>query len=491
MSEKRPYRVIVWCAVSSKQQAAEDKASLPAQEEEGREFTRAVGGVAVDVLTVPGHSRDIVLFEDAAREMEAYQCLRDHCEASDFDVLWARDPDRLGRDPALAQTVASLVERSGAEVYCASAPHVLGQGGAGQRYVYAIQSVRAGEDQQRRKQYQRMGMRRRIERGMPSNRWPYGYRPIRDHLTGRAIGAEFDENVGAVQMATEMFLRGEPYTAIAQALDASPYRPPVAERWVSATLYCWMHSPTYAGIAYWSDFRSDGPSDRFPAVWDEDTYQAVVRECEARKRGTYRKVEGSPFLDVAFCARCGGRMVKTSGSSHTEALRCSTHHKRSKTGVSCHANNIRLDTVKKAIATYLAGIADLDELNARLSQQVDREPLRQRLEEIQRQLDAIEKKRQRLALAYAGGAMDMQVYRAADDRVLDEAAALEDEGDRIRAELARVVDSERRFEDIQDVKAIVEAGLSELSPLEVATALRNIGLRVEIEDRQIVRILLV
>lgn len=483
--EGKPYRVIVWCAVSSKQQAQEDKASLPAQEAEGREFAETVGGAVVDVLVVPGHSRDIVLFGDAAQQIEAYQKLYDHCEAADFDVLWARDPDRLGRDPALAQTVASLVERSGAEVYVASAPHQLGQTTSGQRYVYAIQSVRAGEDQRRRVRYQRMGVRKRIERGLPL-KWPHGYVPIRDHLTGRVVGAEFDEGVGAVRLATELFLRGEPYTEIAKALDASPHRPPVSDRWRGQTIWVWMNSPTYAGIAYWADFRADGPSPYFPAVWDRETYRAVLRELENRKQATYRKQSGSPFLGVAFCARCGARMVKTRNQAGTVWLRCGTHRKSSFTGTTCHANNIKMEAVGQAISAYLAQLVDLEAVNAQLADQADREPLRERLAEIERSVEAAEKKRNRLALAYAAGAMDMSIYRTADDQVLDDLAALAEEAERIEAELAREVDPAVRLAGIEIVRVMLEEELEDVPALEVSTVLRNIGLRVEIEDRRVV-----
>ena len=37
-SNDKPYRVAIWCAVSSKVQAADDKVSLEAQEQAGRDW---------------------------------------------------------------------------------------------------------------------------------------------------------------------------------------------------------------------------------------------------------------------------------------------------------------------------------------------------------------------------------------------------------------------------------------------------------------------
>jgi DNA invertase Pin-like site-specific DNA recombinase len=489
VSEKRPYRVIVWCAVSSKRQAAEDKISLPAQEQEGREFAEAVGGVTVDVLLVPGHTRDIVLFEDAAREMEAYQQLREHCEVRDFDVLWARDPDRLGRDPALAQTVASLVERADAEVYVASAPHPIGQGGSGHRYVYAMQAVSAGENQRQRKRYHKMGMRRRVEGGLVPCRWPYGYRPVRDPVSGRVVGAELTEDAGAVRMATERFIRGDPYAVIARMLDESVYSPPETDHWNSQTIYQWMQSDTYAGLPSWGEFRASKPSAAFPAIWDETTYQAVLRERENRRGQTNRRYDGgSPFLDVAFCARCGGRMTRAISNAGTMRLRCATHSSVRRTGVGCHPNYIQMDVVRAEVSAYLAGLDDPQKVAAELAEGPDQDRIEARLAEIEKQAAASEPKRKRLALAFASGAMDMEMYRETDDQILVDLSRLEDEAEELRLELAQVVDPEQLFGAIQDVRWLLDEGMDELPGIEVATALRSIGLRLLIEEREVVAI---
>ena len=164
--------------VSSKAQVGEDKVSIDAQLEAAREFAVTLGGEVIDQLVVPGHSRDIIFWADAEAEMDAYRQLREACQSGDFDVLHCVDADRLGRDPALSNQVVSLVEKSGAEVYFASAPHPIGQQTAGHRYLFAIQSTRAGEDQRRRVQNQRMGLQARVRRGLPAGNWPRAMFPF-------------------------------------------------------------------------------------------------------------------------------------------------------------------------------------------------------------------------------------------------------------------------------------------------------------------------
>ena len=52
----QPYRVAIWCAVSSKAQATDDKVSLGSQEQAGRDFAAAIGEHVVAVYTLPWHS---------------------------------------------------------------------------------------------------------------------------------------------------------------------------------------------------------------------------------------------------------------------------------------------------------------------------------------------------------------------------------------------------------------------------------------------------
>ena len=53
-----PLLVAIWCAVSSKQQAEPDKISLESQEQQGRAFTEAIGGVVVRTCMIRGASHE-------------------------------------------------------------------------------------------------------------------------------------------------------------------------------------------------------------------------------------------------------------------------------------------------------------------------------------------------------------------------------------------------------------------------------------------------
>jgi DNA invertase Pin-like site-specific DNA recombinase len=490
MTNTRPPRVAIWCAVSSKAQAADDKISLDDQERAGREFADAIHGHVVRVYRIPGHTRDLIFWHQAEADMPAYRQLRHDLEARAFDVLHAIDPDRLGRDPALSNQVISLVEKSGAEIYLASAPHVVGQKGTGTRYVYAIQTVRAGEDQQRRVAHARMGIRKRIERGLPGNNlWPLGYRRIRDPDTGRITGAQFDELADAVRLATDLFLRGETYLNIKSALDASIHHPPHKDRWTYSTVRKMLHNDTYAGRPAWGKYRHTTPSPLYPALWDETTYQAILRERRRRSGRKHRRRQGSPLANVAYCARCGGRMTRTRHKTQYW-LRCATHNSRTVTGhPGCHSNKIRELTILAAVTSYVAGLLTSNDLTARLTARDPNTALHAQLIRLDHALSDLNQKRQRLALALASGTIDPEIYRTTDDLILDDINKLNDAKDNIQGQLHTTPDPAVRYRTILDLSR--QLTQPDTPAIELSTALQDAGIRIECENRQITAIYLI
>jgi len=83
--------------------------------------------------------------------------------------------------------------------------------------------------------------------------------------------------------------------------------------------------------------------------------------------------------------------------------------------------------------------------------------------------------------------MDLAVYREVDDQVIAGAEALEAEAVGIRSELARVVDPVVRLTDIQELVDELRDNPDILPSITIATALRNVGLRVFVENGRIVR----
>jgi len=351
------HRVAIWCAVSSKPQAAEDKDSLRVQEHDGRAWADSIQSPVVRIYSVPGHSRDYIHYLDAEQDIPAYRALREDAENGMFDVLWCRARDRLGRTDALIAQVEAIVQAAAGRVYSAAVPTSLdGKQSRSDLYIGAFERAQAQADNEDRVDKHAMGIRRRIERGLPASHWPHGYRAVRDDK-GHTTGGEFVAGeIEAVQIVTRLYLDGLGYDAIAQRLNASPYRPRRARRWLVYAVRDIIQSDFYAGFVHFGDITNAEPSERYPLVWDADTHAEIVRERARRYQGG--KPPASPVTSIVRCRRCRHPLVSTRVTWHTDTpyriFRCWVHLQKRLNGHGCHPNRIHENVVIDALEAFIA-----------------------------------------------------------------------------------------------------------------------------------------
>jgi len=479
-------RVALWCAVSSRPQADTDKASLPAQEAAGRQFAERIGGAVVVVYTVPGHTRDIVLWQDAEREMPAYRELREDCERRAFDVLHAVDMDRLGRHEALAYQVIGLVEKAGAEIYLASAPHTIGETGTAQRYIYAIAAARSQEDISRLRSRLDMGMRRRVSRGLPPHSWPYGYRRIRDDQ-GHTVGAEHDPDTApAVRLITRLFLAGATYNDIARELERAGYPTRQGHRWDSGTVRRMLHSDTYAGFPHFGDTQAAEPSSHYEPFWDAATWAAVKRERRNRYRD-HRRTKGCPLHKVAVCARCGSTMARYHKGRPYYYLRCGRRRTDVHGPSPCNHSVIREELVLAEIGNWLEQFITLADVLA-YSGTDARTDLQQRMQDAAQRVDSLQQQRHRLALALAASKMDVDVYHNADASLRIQLDAAQEEYERLEVVWTATPEPGAQFTALTGLRDLFVAGALATDPLEMNERLRSAGIRVYVDGNKVVKI---
>ena len=412
MTDRR-WRVGIWCAVSSKPQATEDKSSLQDQEAAGRRFAATVGE-AVAVYLVPGHSRTMWRWEEAERQMPAYRELRQDVEANRIDVLWCLESSRLGRDAALVQQVVSLLESHGAELWRADAPHELGQRSTSHRFLDAFGSVIAQQEGERITERMERGMRNRARRGLFSPSVPHGY-------VKSEGGYEQDEGADAVREITRLYLEGHSINEIRRRMDASGHPPPRGLHWVRQTIANICNNDAYAGYPHWRDSTCPEPSRYYEAIWTAETHAAIIRERERRYSGPYVRSGASPLTGVAVCARCGYRMNRTVHNETGHAyLRCTLHSNRWSVGGDreCHGNFVREDAALATLAQYVKALGTddtIDRILARRQDQQQADESAEELDRLSRQLADLDSRRERLALAFAAGDMALAYYRRADD----------------------------------------------------------------------------
>ena len=489
-----PLRIGIWAAVSSAVQATDDKISLTEQEDAGRQFAQQVGGQVARVYSVPGHSRSIVLYSDAAEQMDAYADLLSDLKAGEIDVLHYVSVDRLGRTTALAQTVLDLCQQYNVRTHKAGTAFTA-ERTHGEGLVNAVESWNAARELAELRRRHQMGMRARTRRGLFPAIVPAGYQPIQN-ARGETVGAEFTDAAATIREATRLFLQGLPYSEIARRMDAAGYATPTGAAWYPQLVNRWMHNDAYAGIVVWGDVRATEPSAHYPALWDSDTYEAVLRE-RADRRTTHRKHISTPLLGIALCHRCKANMVRViSGAKQPDGtyphryLRCSTYHYARSLRIldgsdDCHANGIQEEIVRDAVIAVLFEIADLDDLRARILMP-ERNEQEAQIERVQSRIHAIELERERLAEALAGGAMDLDVYQAVDapkrEELLAKRARLVELHQERQLSVAPVV----RWQSVEELRTLIADGWDGVEPSRLNALLRRLGLRVWVENGVIV-----
>jgi DNA invertase Pin-like site-specific DNA recombinase len=345
VSARRTKRVAIWAAVSSLPQAK--KISLEDQLAVGRQHAERHHAEVVAELVVPGESRNIVLFEEAASRINAYNDLRTLIDTKSIDVLIYLDRSRLGRTAALSMAVAELCNRAGILLYETESPPAdleFRPADHSDMLIGAIKSVDAQHEIRKIQERHRKGMADRVARGRMPGKINFGYVPVYEH--GKLSGYSIDEEAAeTVRLIVSLYLdRGFGALNIADHLNRVGKPAPAGGQWGhSQVTFLLRRIWRYAGFAELNVHSKSGrPYVRakglWPAIITEDQARAVVAEREARNDARKSVHTVYRFTRMVYCAVCGARFhaltkrrtwTKADGSpgefSHV-AYRCPADH---------------------------------------------------------------------------------------------------------------------------------------------------------------------
>lgn len=187
-------RVLIVCAVSSPEQAKDDKESMGAQERDGVAWADAAGATIVDIVRIPGFSRSYLTLQelvDAANAAGEHgpETLQRHLTDCDFDVMWVRATNRFGREQSLnSEVITRVVKLCGAAIQSQMDGRI---DSTNFRPMSAITGYRDAIELDEFKRKRVVGMIGRAKRGLPiSGRPPKSHRMIYDPQTGKELRME-------------------------------------------------------------------------------------------------------------------------------------------------------------------------------------------------------------------------------------------------------------------------------------------------------------
>lgn len=366
-------RAVIWIAVSTKPQANEDeKVSLPKQEADARAICAKNGWRVIEVLRVPGHSREYIDIHDCNRDMltqgiDAFEKLLRHWDACDFDILVCRDSERFARTQTLHSYVVERTVSIGAKIFSLADGFVDEQN---YRMFIAMAGYKAASDIDRLRKAQRAGLNARLHRGLPiSSRVPASHTLVRDANTGKAIDLIVDESKrrlwdDAAHLLVDegigwMELEGQLYERFGHVgKDGKPYK--------ALRLYELMTNPMFWGHAA-SHFRNAKKKiyrglwrlepghaipagvtihyDVYPAVYEGEQSERV--KAELRRRDEIVRGKASPTSTLAFsglfvCAQCNYPLIAQTSELVEPKYHCVSRYRKLDPPTDCEQSYVYL-----------------------------------------------------------------------------------------------------------------------------------------------------
>jgi hypothetical protein len=339
-------RAVIWCAVSTVAQTADDKDSLPSQEISARQLCAQNGWQITDVLVVPGHSRFYIDIHECAHDMaskgiDAFYRLIELWEQKAFDVLVCRDFNRFARRPTLLSYIIERTIDIGARIHSFADGWVDEQNAA---MAIALGGFKAKADITQLTALREIGMDKRLERGLSMNAIPMSHKLIFDER-GKPSHLELDRSLERVwQDLATLLLEGvswenigtELYRRFGHIRNGKPYEGKTLHRLVHNP-YFWGHAARhYPGkIGVWAFDESapvpDGVKvnrNTHPPVWKAELAEEV--KAELRRRSAIIRGRASPagvylFTGLLICDTCGHTMVVNANNGYP-MWRCHTRY---------------------------------------------------------------------------------------------------------------------------------------------------------------------
>lgn len=350
-------RAIIWAAVSSAPQANEDeKYSLPSQVEDAEALCKREGWTVIDVLKVPGHSRNYKSLETLAADarakgITAFDRLIEHLERRDFDVLICRDANRFARKASLLHfIVESIIEDCGARIYSFNDGWV---DETNADLFAMVKGYTTAKEMKWIKEAARRGKDKLLERGLPLGRFvPLTHVRMRDPVSGKDVGLVVNENLRRLwdDMA-ELVLSGIGWNYIPQILyseyghadsNGKPFRANFAYELMMNPLI-WGHNsrshthhPQHFGRWVFDESYPVPEGIKVarnvvPSVYTGELAERLKAELHRRMdlRGRARPHDTYRFSGLFVCGDCGHGMVAMSKpDGRRTGVRCTTIAKK-------------------------------------------------------------------------------------------------------------------------------------------------------------------
>jgi DNA invertase Pin-like site-specific DNA recombinase len=472
-----PLRWVSWAAVSSLPQAK--KISIEDQLAVNREHIERHGGQLVEELIIPGESRSIVLFEDAASRIPAYARLHELVQQRAFDVLVYLDRSRLGRKASLSMTVVELCQAAGIATYETENPPSEVKAGQGhdEMLVGAIKSVGAQREIQKLMERNTIGMIGRIKKGEPANHIVYGY--MREFAPDGSSHILINEPAAAVvREIFDLYMSGVGAPTIATLFNERGILTPNGREWSKiAAIRVMDRVWRYAGYTEINrESKTGRPYVRARGNWDpiisESMAEEFVKEREARRHNRHLPDATDKLTSVCYCMVCGKPMTINRPNAPVKGgLRRYSYYR-------CDRQKpfqfVRSDYVAAFMRNQLEMLQG-QELSALFTElEEGPSPLAAQVEAQEQAVNRMAAALQRVDDAYAMGVLDLDRYQRQVEKIQAQMSGAEKERERLNEGLSEEMALGTQRQRLED---LARDGLTMLLSDEIPPRQANIFFR--------------
>jgi len=335
-------RALIIAAVSSPDQATEEKESLPEQLSACRTACRDHGWAVVREIVIPGHSREYWWLDEIVRDCPEYAEMIDLIRAEQIDLVVCWKLDRIARTVSLQAQLSAVCAEHRCQIYSTTQPiePLPPEQVRRRRGLRGILDIFAAavseEEQQTRVDRLHMGMVGRIRQGLPSHSrlGQYGYSPA---LRSTDVPTVNEKQAKWVRWIFERRARGWGYDKVAMHLNRLGVPSPRGGEWHGSAIRHIVHNPLYRGAVRWGQYVNE--EGRHQAIVDADLWQRAQRV----EHGVFRR-NPRALTGLAKCGYCGWNMLYWNPGRSPMILRCSRYVKYH--GAQCRSNGMAAASVE-------------------------------------------------------------------------------------------------------------------------------------------------
>jgi site-specific DNA recombinase len=379
-------------------------------------------------------------YSGATLQRPGLEVMRDLAAAGQLEAVLIYAPDRLSRKYAYQVLLIEELSRCGVEVIFLKSPS--GETPEDQLLVQ-FQGMIAEYERAQIAERSRRGKRHRAQQGSVNvlSGAPFGYRYIKKGESSAAYYEVLESEAKVVQLVFDIYTRqGLSINAIARLLNQRriPTRTGTT-RWERSTVWGMLRNPAYRGRACFGKTeirprqritrplrqrngmacRNSANHERSPQDWieiavppliSEELFAMAQEQLGKNKRHSPRRtIEPTLLQGILVCERCGYALYRTSTRTSRQKIyyyRClGSDAYRHLKGALCDSRPMRQDYLDTAVWTEVIRLLEdpgliQTELNRRLEAARNTDPLRQRVDSLQRERLRLANRMERLVTAY-------------------------------------------------------------------------------------------